>query len=190
MPLCFVFPLFFFLTEEPSTAGEKERKYYDIVKRIEKAAGMAIRIKILPLDILESYIYPDGAIVITEGLIKLIHNDDELAFILSHEVSHLKKRNLPEDMALSFFLEDAQYPGWLKIEMEADIFAVHLMRKAGYSPESAITVFSRMNPEDIPSYSLRIYSLYKYLENAPVHPLPGLWEESDLWEAPDGGFGE
>lgn len=171
---------------------ERERAYYDIVKRVEKAAGIAIHIRILPLDVLESCVYPDGAIVITEGLLKYIHNDDEFAFILAHEVSHLKKRNLPEDMALGFFLEDAPYPDWLKIEMAADIFAVQLMAKAGYAPEAAITVFSRMNPEDIPAWSQRIESLFKYLDGASFNPIPEVWKEkeNDPWNDPNGGFGE
>lgn len=177
---------FFILVE----AGEKERIYYDIVKRIEKAAGIAIRIKIIPSPIPDSYVYPDGAIVFTEGIIEFFHNDDEFAYILAHEVSHLKRKKVSCEIPLGFLLENTSYPDWFKIELEADILAVQLMAKAGYSPYAAVTFFSRFNTKNIPSYTARTNALSRYLSEEHTNMIPNVWGEKNPWEEKGWAFEE
>ncbi len=178
----FTFFLFSFPVLGVSEAGEWEREYYDIVKRVERAAGIAIRIKILPYQDIESYIYPDGVIVFTEGMLKVVHNDDEFAFILAHEVSHLKQKGIKDEIPFGFLSEAPFFPNWLKIEIAADIFAVQLMAKAGYSPDAALTVFSRLNPKDIPSHTVRINALSKYLRGDLLNSIPNVWKSENDWE--------
>lgn len=76
-----------------------------------------------------AYCESDGTIVVTEGMMKLFENEDELAAVVAHEMGHLiakhKGRQTPEK------------------EMEADRIGLELMVKAGYDPNAAVKFWTR-----------------------------------------------
>jgi len=89
-------------------------------------------------------------LLVSTGMLGIIRNDDELAFVIGHELGHL----LP---ARDIYPRPATSQGFLGSiaatfsprsrhdqEMEADCFALHLMYAAGYKAESASVVISRL----------------------------------------------
>jgi len=112
-----------------------------------------------------AWVTGDGNIYLTIALIRNCKTEDELAFIIAHELGHLYYRhpeksieedfytqlgllvskwlfNLDkEDIILSYKLLTAKYSR--EHEREADAFAVKLLLKAGYDPLKAVELFSR-----------------------------------------------
>ncbi len=118
-------------------------------------------------DTVNAFALPGGQIFITYGLLKLLHSDDEIAAVLSHEIVHVIGRHSNEQMAkaqLSQGLvgavvmaggEDygysagqvAQFVSRLtntsygrEDELESDKLGIRLMKNAGYNPQAMITV--------------------------------------------------
>ncbi len=100
------------------------------------------------------------------GLLPYIDNDDELAYIMSHEIAHaldayggiLKWTNMT--------LNSKSY------ETKADLIGIDLMVKAGYNPIAAITCANKWMPESYwdtsiftshPKTSTRLMNMYKYI---------------------------
>lgn len=111
---------------------------------------------------------PGGHIVLFTGLLNQLENDDELAFVLSHEIGHHQARHHLRNvskvivMAVTFSLfqqleavstlsEALFETSMLKFsredEMEADDYAYARVVATGYNPQKAITFFDRL-PEE------------------------------------------
>lgn len=105
-------------------------------------------------------------IIIHQGLLPYIDNDDELAFIISHEISHLLDSYEESDSWVTYSFYGRYY------ELKSDLRAITLMEKAGYNPLAAITVMNKILDEspcliDIfkvhPKGSTRMIAVYKYI---------------------------
>lgn len=100
------------------------------------------------------------------GILPYIDNDDELAYILAHEIAHSREA----------------YGGWLKYqsmkwnskkyELDADITGIDYMVKAGYNPVAALTMANKIFPEPLsdfgfwvthPKGSTRLMNMYSYI---------------------------
>lgn len=53
---------------------------------------------------INAYTYPGGQILVTEGLMKQISTDDELAFVLGHELGHGDEYHITKSIERSFLL--------------------------------------------------------------------------------------
>lgn len=105
-------------------------------------------------------------ITIYTGLLSCIDNDDELAYILAHEMAH------DMDFYGGYLKYIAMNANSKKYELKADTVAIDLMVAAGYNPIAAITMGNKIFAEPIfdwgftythPKGSKRLLTMYKYI---------------------------
>lgn len=98
-------------------------------------------------DRINAFCLPGGKIVVFSGLMQFVRNDDELATIIAHEVAHAVAHHTSERLA---HMQTSENP-LLKLafnreqELEADHIGLFLMTFAGYDPDRAIELWSRMS---------------------------------------------
>jgi len=150
--------------------GKEEQKVLEIGSKIINANKLDKRIPMMvernQKDINAfSYRY-DKTVVISTGIMLYIDNDDELAYLMGHEMAHSidSYGGLGRWAAMNF--NSRQY------EYKADLIGVDLMAKAGYNPIAAITLQNKFFPEppiDLgmftshPKTSKRMFEIYKYI---------------------------
>lgn len=110
---------------------------------------------------------PNNTIIITDELIKLSDNNNEILAVLAHEQGHLVHRHSLEQaisglgigvlivvitgdasdilLSLPTLLASAHYSQ--KAEMEADLFAIHELKRLGISPNYLASFFEKMTKE-------------------------------------------
>ncbi len=132
----------------------------NILSQIEHAAD-GLRPRQIRLNIIDSNQYvaqisPEGELTLSTQYITATQNDDELAFLLAHEVSH---RQHPANCILSFSTSVNQpakvftAPGQRQGELQADRMGVFLASVAGYQASAAESLFGRI--QNIPDISDR-----------------------------------
>lgn len=105
-------------------------------------------------------------VTVLSGTFNYIDNDDELAYLLSHEIAHSVEAygGLVKYAAMSWNSK--------KYEKKADLIAIDYMVKAGYNPVAAITLGNKIFSEPMwdwgftsthPKGSKRLLSMYKYI---------------------------
>jgi hypothetical protein len=82
-----------------------------------------------------------GRVVVTTAMMHEAANDDELAFVIAHEMAHniLGHANGHKESLGLFGLLGFGSSGVKRMEMDADSYAVPLMTSAGYSPRAGIS---------------------------------------------------
>jgi len=134
--------------QPPLPGGEKEiftvkERIAGIGERISKGVGIEARILVIDERKPEAYVYPDKTIIITTALAELAGSDDEIAFVIGHEMGHITKEHCNKEEILSI-LNDPSLPDWKRHEIEADISGIISFSKAGYNPSSAEKLLSKM----------------------------------------------
>lgn len=108
----------------------------------------------------------DKTVTINSGTFLYIDNDDELAFVLSHEIAH------SVDAYGGMIKYMAMKSNSKKYEQKADLNGIDYMVKAGYDPIAAITMGNKIFGEPIwdwgctylhPKGSKRLIEMYKYI---------------------------
>jgi predicted Zn-dependent protease len=110
-------------------------------------------------DLINAFALPGGHVFVGPGLINQMSSEDELAFVLSHEIEHIDHYHAVErvqieaqlrKVSLDAFAALAQIPlslwqaGYSKDEeFEADREGLRLAASAGYSPRGAIDLLTR-----------------------------------------------
>lgn len=108
----------------------------------------------------------DKTVNIYSGTFLYIDNDDELAYILSHEIAHSVEAygGMLKYMAINANSK--------KYEQKADLNGIDYMVKAGYDPIAAITMGNKIFGEPIwdwgftylhPKGSKRLIDMYRYI---------------------------
>ena len=108
----------------------------------------------------------DKTVTINSGAFLYIDNDDELAYVLSHEIAH------SVDAYGGMIKYMAMGANSKKYEQKADLNGIDYMVKAGYDPIAAITMGNKIFGEPIwdwgctylhPKGSKRLIEMYKYI---------------------------
>ncbi|MFY9885068.1 MAG: M48 family metalloprotease [Candidatus Cybelea sp.] len=159
-------------------------------------------VKVLKDNQINSFATMGGFVYINEGLIDFAQSDDELASVIGHETGHIERRHVittnskAEILDLLFGLASIFSPiiyefGGLaeagimaKIErgdeLQADRYGLQLMSRAGYDPESMVTMMAHLGVlqndhsdavskylQDHPDPSARVAHLMGYPELDP-----------------------
>lgn len=150
--------------------GKEEQKILEVGAKIINANRLDRRIPInlcRNQKIINAFSYrSDKTIVIYTGILPYFDNDDELAFVISHEIAHSLDAydGLGKWIAMKFNSKSYEY--------KADLIGVDLMTRAGYNPIAAITVMNKAFPESYfdwgiltthPKTSKRMFEIYKYI---------------------------
>lgn len=126
-----------------SPRRDTDAKVMAIGEKVGRAANIEIRIILIQDNLPEAYVYPDGVIALTTGLVNLAKEDDEIAFVIGHEIAHIVKGHLKQETVLRV-LSNIYLPGDARYELEADIGGILYAKAAGYNPTSAIRLLGRM----------------------------------------------
>ncbi len=110
--------------------------------------------------------YNDKTVHVFTGILYYFDNDDELAYVLSHEMGHcLDFYRGPTSVVNLSFNKKA-------FETRADRTGIDLMTKAGYNPIAAITTTKKISGESVwdtwlfwdhPKGSTRMMDMYTYI---------------------------
>lgn len=119
-------------------------------------------------DALNAFAMPGGYILLSSGLLKTLESEDELAFVLAHEIAHVARKhhyqivlrqrlanqaakNLEGAIAESDIAKLAQASGQIyargldkTAEYEADGLGVEYFTRAGYDPAAALNVLEKL----------------------------------------------
>ncbi len=138
---------------------------------------------------------PRGTILITKGFLDNIQNfsDDEIASILAHEIGHIElnhaKNNLEDQVKAEMFedgvnllLKNSVVSVGTKSllflsqqlfsrdqEYEADNYAVNLLQKSKYNPQTFVTLLEKLKQWDSSPKWLEIISTHPHLEERIDH---------------------
>lgn len=156
----------------------------DQVRRVSERIAKAIAIKPLQREInlrvaeyqfeweyaviedarINAFCLPGGKIVVFSGLIDFVRNDDQLATVIAHEVSHAVAHHASERIARDQMMRNplARLAYNRDQESEADHIGVFLMTFAGYDPDEALAFWEQMG-----SASQRGIRLPEFLSDHP-----------------------
>lgn len=108
----------------------------------------------------------DKTVTINSGAFLYIDNDDELAYILAHEIAHSVESYGGMIKYIAIGANSKKY------EQKADLNGIDYMVRAGYDPIAAITMGNKIFGEPIldwgcsylhPKGSKRLIEMYKYI---------------------------
>lgn len=105
-------------------------------------------------------------VVVYAGILPYIDNDDELAYLLSHEIAHSVEAYGGPVKFISMNFNSKSY------ELKSDLKGIDYMVAAGYNPIAAITLATKIYDEPLwdwgftsthPKGSKRVMAMYKYI---------------------------
>ncbi len=158
------------LGQAPLVQSTELQRYVNTLGRaLAKRSGSEYkwRFGVINTDSVNAFAAPGGFVFVTAGLIRSLESEDELAFVLAHEITHVVKRHhykvvlrqrLAEKAAQGLqdagALTDASlseasaqiYARGLdkSSEYECDRVGAELMTQAGFDPAAAIGVLERL----------------------------------------------
>jgi Zn-dependent protease with chaperone function len=158
---------------EPSRLPAERRaglqaKFAALVAGLPREADYRLEFRNAPKIGPNAFALPDGLVVVTDQLVKLVEADEELLAVLAHEAGHHEHRHgLRQALQSSavvvvagFLFGDLSGTGSLSVsipvillesgfsrdhEREADAFAFELLKRRGQSPEDFAAVMSRLS---------------------------------------------
>jgi predicted Zn-dependent protease len=155
----------------PLVASELGQQYVNLLGQALAAYAGATykwRIGVIKSDAINAFAMPGGYILLSSGLLKSLESEDELAFVLAHEISHValrhhyqvvQRQRLADQAAkgLQAVTQDgdtaklAQASGQIyargldkTAEFESDRLGVEIMTRAGYDPAAALSVLEKL----------------------------------------------
>jgi beta-barrel assembly-enhancing protease len=164
-------------------------------------------VKVIKDNQINSFATMGGFVYINEGLVDFVQSDDELASVIGHETGHIERRHVittnskAQILDILFGIASIFSPiiyefgslaeaGMLaKVErgneLQADRYGLQLMSRAGYDPESMVTMMAHLGVlqdehsdavsrylEDHPDPAARVNHLMGYPELDPTTVTP------------------
>lgn len=159
---------------KPSELPDSRRQQLqDLFKELPRQEGYEYRLvfRSMNRDMANAFALPSGTIILTDGLVNLAENDQQLLAVMAHEAGHVVQRHALRHairssaltLALVFIVGDVGAASDLVLglpaflvemsyardhEREADAHACEFMRKHGIPPDSLSTILLRMSPEE------------------------------------------
>ena len=154
-----------YASAQPAQTAERsamERYINEVGTRVAAHARrkLAFRFHLIPnVDMINAFALPGGHVFIGQGLLDQMNSEDELAFVLGHEIEHIDHYHAVERVQIEAQLNKldldlvaavAQIPvslwqaGYSKDqEFEADREGLRIASAAGYSPQGAVNMLER-----------------------------------------------
>ncbi|HHL39060.1 MAG TPA: hypothetical protein ENJ37_00995 [Deltaproteobacteria bacterium] len=157
----------------PADIKELRARVVEVASKIEEATSRRINIVVMPEFKADACVFPDGTVVITSGLIEAADSDDELAFVIGHELAHVIGRDFGQ-AALPAIIRPDKLTRKLAREIAADMGGMYVAEKAGYNPYAAIRILTRIAPDFDTFFEHRIDVMTLYIKHvaSPAAPLP------------------
>lgn len=133
-----------------------------VSSRLEPVMGVTPKIYIKDDQSQGAFVLPNGTIVISTSLLASSASDDEVAFVIAHEVSHIIARDqMPSGPGAD--LMGFSDPTKLQLnEIRADASALSFMKGAGYDPDAALGMLKRLSTNSV-NLSSRIDAISRLL---------------------------
>jgi hypothetical protein len=158
--------------KEYIVGGSEDRKVKTIFEKMlhftsEARYNSHLNIFVVNERELNAFSVPGGNIYVFSKMVNEF-TDDELAYVIGHEIGHLENLHLLENVQKINLLGD--YSKWYdflgdpltqKDEKEADYAGVYLAHKAGYDPRAALTVLKKIDN------ATRVFKIPKILCSHP-----------------------
>lgn len=142
----------------------KEKKFnvkniFDKLMKNVQRTSINYSYKVVRTDEVNAYAIAGGRMYINTGIIEFLDNENEIAFVLAHEISHNELRhcikrvqyaaiassidpNLGEIVQVAYGMYSMPFTKY--DEFEADELGVKLMKKAGYNKSGAVSFFEKL----------------------------------------------
>lgn len=164
--------------------GDREQvaKLRAMVKRISAVShlpDLPYEVALIQNEVVNAYALPGGKIAVFEGLYRgkerLVHDDDEMAVVLGHEIAHVTCRHSTEEMTRQMPIELLMIGGAIYAELKGDedlqsvlggAFAVY----QGF----VVTRYSRRDEDEADRVGLMYMAKAGYDPGAAVR----LWEQA------------
>lgn len=135
-------------------------KVDSISKRLEPFTGLSPKIVLSDEKALNAHVMPDRTVVITRGLIAACSSDDEIAFVIAHEIGHIKAKDY---YTITPGLKSDDSASQLH-EINADINAVFFTEKAGFNPNASLSILKRLSTGSNGTFLSRLNTLASFLK--------------------------
>lgn len=153
------------VVEDKDIRSRVESVWNRVVRMVDKRGGINYSLEILDTNDIGAWAYPGGFIVITKGLVNLTETDDELAFILAHELGHQAQGHLDKpiekelEQRYKSFLDNKGIDGQGIVaeftseiarqkEIDADQYGVLYTSISGYNVTSAFSILDKIITSD------------------------------------------
>ena len=169
--------------------GSKHPAMERFRQRLARAAGIKgpLTVTVVNAKMINAFAAPGGQIVVFQGLIEFVHNPEELAGVMAHEIGHLvhlhPTKGLIRHIGLTGTLDLLLAGGGQGImgtatglmlrsaysrdaEREADDAALAILQRAGIKTSGVVSVFKRFSTElpELPK-SLKLFSSHPLSED-------------------------
>ena len=160
--------------------GEKLTTLKAILNKLlpyRERKGIKYQIHLIDNSMVNAFSIVGGHIHITTGLLNDVESEDELAFIVGHEIAHVDKKHCVRKIQI---LESANEqlgdigvlaanvhlflsaPFGQADEFEADHYGAYMTHKAGYDVEKGLDFFKRMKKNENPKLIEKLMRSHPY----------------------------
>lgn len=149
----------------------KTKQLNDFAKRINFDTDYPLKFTVVDEKMVNAFAMPGGNVVVFEGILKKMDKPEQLAALLSHEVSHVKERHTLKGMARSLagsvvisvitgdvntvggiLIEQADNLNGLKfsrgLEKDADLKGLEIMYRNHLKPDGMVELMEHLQAEE------------------------------------------
>ncbi len=145
----------------PAAPLSMEARVFAVASSIERVAGQKAAIIIASDEAINAFVLPDKTIVLSKGLLSECASDDEIAFVIAHEMAHIASNDHARNYKPG--IAGASLPDSRQREITADRLAALYIMAAGYDPAAAVRILYRVAPEPTDAFTERLDNLLDYL---------------------------